>query len=156
MNLNTSILVIKNGVGELQFPQALKRDLFMSTISYQSLFIEANESTTHKGFLIVCDASFYIYQNGLIVGNNESVFFPHDSIISSKLKPYKFRHFLRIISAFLAILRSNYQSNLGVIKCFHSALCKNLLPFSLHSDPVCNGSCYSSVHTQNGVTAILC
>ena len=55
MNLNTSILVIiKNGVGELQFPQALKRDLFMSTINCKSLFIEANESATNKGFLIVC------------------------------------------------------------------------------------------------------
>ena len=67
MNLNTSILVIiKNGVGELQFPQALKRDLLMSTISCKSLFIEVNESATNKGFLIVCDASFYIDQNGVV------------------------------------------------------------------------------------------
>ena len=67
MNLNTSILVvIKNGVGYLEFPKALKRDLFMSTISCQSLFIEAKESATNKGFLIVCDASFYIDQNGVM------------------------------------------------------------------------------------------
>ena len=68
MNLNTSILVIiKDGVGELEFPHALKRDLFMSTICCQSLFLEANESSTNKGFLIVCDASFYISQNGEII-----------------------------------------------------------------------------------------
>ena len=70
MNLNTSVLVIiKNGIGELQFPQALKRDLFMSTISCKSLFIEANESATNKGFLIVCDASYYIDQNRLMKKN---------------------------------------------------------------------------------------
>ena len=70
MNLNTSILVIiKNGIGELQFPQALKRDLLMSTISCKSLFIEVNESATNKGFLIVCDASFYMDQNGLMKKN---------------------------------------------------------------------------------------
>ena len=65
MSLNTSILVIiKDGVGELEFPHALKRDLFISTICCQSLFLEANESATNKGFLIVCNASFYISQNG--------------------------------------------------------------------------------------------
>ena len=70
MNLNTSILaVIKNGVGYLEFPKALKRDLFMSTISCQSLFLETNESATNKGFLIVCDASFYIVQNGVVKKN---------------------------------------------------------------------------------------
>ena len=67
MNLNTSILVaIKNGVGYLEFPHAPKRDLFMSTIGCRSLFIEANDSAVNKGFLIVCDASYYISQNGLI------------------------------------------------------------------------------------------
>ena len=70
MNLNTSILVtIKDGVGELEFPHALKRDLFTSTISCQSLFIEANDAATNKGFLIVCDASFYISQNGVMKKN---------------------------------------------------------------------------------------
>ena len=67
MNLNTSILVtIKDSVGELEFPHALKRDLFTLTISCQSLFIESNEAATNKGFLIVCDASFYISQNGVM------------------------------------------------------------------------------------------
>ena len=67
MNLNTSILVvIKNGVGILEFPKALKRDLFMSTISCQSPFIEADESATNKGFLIVRDPSLYIDQNGVV------------------------------------------------------------------------------------------
>ena len=70
MNLNSSILVIiKNGVGCLEFPQALKRDLFSSTINCQSLFLEANEAATNKGFLIVCDASFYIDQNGVVKKN---------------------------------------------------------------------------------------
>ena len=58
-----------SSVGILEFPKALKRDLFMSTISCQSFFIEANESATNKGFLIVCDASFYIDQNGVVKKN---------------------------------------------------------------------------------------
>lgn len=70
MNMNTSTLVvIKNGVGELRFPQALKRDLFTSTINCQSLFFDTNESPTNKGLFIVSDASFYIDQNGIQTRN---------------------------------------------------------------------------------------
>ena len=70
MGLVTSFdLSCSEVVGELEFPHALKRDLFTSTISCQSLFIEANDAAINKGFLIVCEASFYISQNGVMKEN---------------------------------------------------------------------------------------
>ena len=66
MNLNTSTMVsIANGVGELEFPHALKRDLLMSTIQCQSLYIDANSTAKNEGLFIVCDCSYYLTQNGM-------------------------------------------------------------------------------------------
>ena len=66
MNLNTSTMVsIANGIGELEFPHALKRDLLTSTIHCQSLHINANPAAKNEGLFIVCDGSYYITQNGV-------------------------------------------------------------------------------------------
>ena len=75
MNLNTSTMVsIANGVGELEFPHALKRDLLMSTIQCQSLYIDANPAAKNEGFFIVCDCSYYITQNGMAKKNILAMF----------------------------------------------------------------------------------
>ena len=75
MNLNTSTMVsIANGVGELEFPHALKRDLLMSTIQCQSLYIDANPAAKNEGLLIVCDCSYYITQNGMAKKNILAMF----------------------------------------------------------------------------------
>ena len=56
MNINTSTAVtIQNGVGELEFPKALKRDLLMSTIYCQSLYFNGNTSASNEGLFVVCD-----------------------------------------------------------------------------------------------------
>ena len=82
MNLNTStVVVIQNGVGELEFPQALKRDLSMSTITCQSPYLEANENASNEGFFIVCDGSFYITQNGM-VRKNILAMFQHKAVVN--------------------------------------------------------------------------
>ena len=75
MNLNTSTMVsIKNGVGELEFPHALKRDLLTSTIHCQSLYINANPTAKNEGLFIVCDCSYYITQNGTTKKNILAMF----------------------------------------------------------------------------------
>ena len=75
MNLNTSTAVqITNGVGELEFPQALKRDLLMSTICFISLYLNGNTSATNGGLFVVCDGSYYITQNGTTKKNVLAMF----------------------------------------------------------------------------------
>ena len=75
MNLNTSTAVnIQNGVGELEFPQALKRDLLMSTIYCQSLYFSGNTSASNKGLFVVCDGSYYITRNGVAKKNILAMF----------------------------------------------------------------------------------
>ena len=75
MNLNTTTAVtIQNGVGELEFPQALKRDLLMSTIYCQSLYFSDNSSATNEGLFIICDGSYYITHNGVAKTNILAMF----------------------------------------------------------------------------------
>ena len=74
MNLNTSTAVtIQNGVGELEFPKALKRDL-MSTIYCQSLYFNGNTSASNEGLFVVCDGSYYITRNGVAKKNILAMF----------------------------------------------------------------------------------
>ena len=75
MNLTTSTAVnILQGVGELEFPQALKRDLLMSSIYCQSLYLSGDPSATNDGLLLVCNGSYYITQNGTAKQNVLALF----------------------------------------------------------------------------------
>ena len=75
MNLNTSTAVaIQNGVGELEFPKALKRDLLISTIYCQSLYFNGNTSASNEGLFVVCDGSYYITRNGVAKKNILAMF----------------------------------------------------------------------------------
>ena len=65
---------ILRGVGELEFPQALKRDLLMSSIYCQSLYLSENSSATDEGLLLVCNGSYYITQNGMAKQNVLALF----------------------------------------------------------------------------------
>ena len=66
MNLNLSTAIsIEDGIGELEFPQALKRDLLMSTIHCRNIYFPANPSAKNEGFFIVCDGSYHITQSGV-------------------------------------------------------------------------------------------
>ena len=75
MNLNTSTAVqIQNGIGELEFPQALKRDLLTSTIRCLALHLSRNTPTSSEGLFVVCDGSYYITQNGVAKKNVLAMF----------------------------------------------------------------------------------
>ena len=75
MNLNTSTAVlIQNGVGELEFPQAFKRDLLTANIYCQSLYIHENSLAVNEGFFVVCDGSYFIKSNGEISKNVLAMF----------------------------------------------------------------------------------
>ena len=75
MNLNIATSVtIQDGVGEFDFPQALKRDLLTSTIYCQSLYLKANTSADNEGLFFVCDGSYYITRNGGVEKNVLAMF----------------------------------------------------------------------------------
>ena len=75
MNLNTSSIVkIREGVGELEFPQALKRDLLTTSIYCQSLHFSENYLAVNEGFFVVCDASYFIKSNGEVSKNILAMF----------------------------------------------------------------------------------
>ena len=66
MNLNVfTAISIEDGIGKLEFPQALKRDLLMSTIHCQNIYFPANPSAKNEVFFIVCDGSYHITQSGV-------------------------------------------------------------------------------------------
>ena len=68
LNISLPVLLVK-GIGELDFPKALKRDLFTTTISCQSVYLNSSETARNESLFIVCKASTYIHQNSVVKDN---------------------------------------------------------------------------------------
>ena len=59
-------LIIKKGLGELEYPQALKREPLKSNIQCECLYLTDNAKAKNEPYFITCSASTYRTQdNGL-------------------------------------------------------------------------------------------
>ena len=56
-------LHLKEGLAEITFPEALKRDLGKSTLRIDCLWLPLNMQAHSEGFFLVCSASFYRDKN---------------------------------------------------------------------------------------------
>ena len=75
MNLITSTPVYRmEGLGEIEFPKALKRDLLTSTIHCQSLYFTESYEAINEGYYVVWDCSYYLTQNGTVRKNVLALF----------------------------------------------------------------------------------
>ena len=52
-------LHLKNGMGEIQFPEALTRDPSKSSLHIDCLYLPNNSTANDEGLFLVCSASFY-------------------------------------------------------------------------------------------------
>ena len=60
MNLNVSVpLLIKDGIGELQYPEVFKSAPLQTHISCDSMYFTANENAKDEPCFIICSGSFY-------------------------------------------------------------------------------------------------
>ena len=64
MNLNVSLQVfIKEGVGELQFPEVFKRSPLQVHIGCDSMWLNENPKAHNEPCFIICSGSFYYTRN---------------------------------------------------------------------------------------------
>ena len=75
MDLNASIcLEIEDGIGEINFPDALKRDALASTICCHSLYLKKNFSAANEAFFITSNCSYHLSKNQVMKANILAMF----------------------------------------------------------------------------------
>ena len=75
MELNVSIcLEIVDGIGEIYFPEALKRDALTSTLSCHSLYLKKNFATAHEAYFLTSNCSYHLSKNQVMKNNILAMF----------------------------------------------------------------------------------
>ena len=70
MDLTVSAnLIIKRGLGELEYPPALKREVLKSNIQCQYLYFSVNKSAKNEPYFLICSGSKYQAQDGRLKNN---------------------------------------------------------------------------------------
>ena len=60
MELDLSVpLTFVDGVAVFQFPDALRREMFKSTIQLDSFYLSKNANGKNEASMVVCNGSFY-------------------------------------------------------------------------------------------------
>ena len=62
-------LIIKRGLGELEYPQALKREALKSNIQCECLYLMENPKAKNEPYFITCSGSTYRTQDGTLKPN---------------------------------------------------------------------------------------
>ena len=64
MELDLSVpLTFVDGVAVFQFPDALRREMFKSTIQLDSFYLSKNANAKNEALMVVCNGSFYRDRN---------------------------------------------------------------------------------------------
>ena len=64
MNLSVSVpLLIKNGIGELHYPEVFKRAPLQTHISCDSMYFNPNSNAKNEPCFVICSGSFYYDHN---------------------------------------------------------------------------------------------
>ena len=116
MNLNLSVsLLIKRGLGELQFPEVFKSDPLQASICCHTLYFHENEKAKNEPLFVICSGSFYYTRDHVLKPNILGLFQnkPHTNIVT-----FSGKHPITSSQETLEIEIVDYQNKRQEISCF--------------------------------------